>query len=550
MTIGNLILKYALQNAIRYKGKANSNAIIGKILREKPELKSKIAELSKQIQVVVNGVNMLNIEEQESKLKSMAPDMLERKAGEKTGTLPDLPNIQDKVVLRMAPYPSGSLHIGNAYPYIINDYYAKKYCGKLLLILDDTIGSKEKDIAKDSYKLIPDGLKWLDIKFSKIYTRSSRMNIYYKYAEELIKKNMAYVCFCNQNTLRNNRLKGISCQHRDSSIKDNLANWKKMFKMKDGQAILRIKTDMNDRNPAFRDRVIFRIVTRPHPKTGKKFRVWPMLEMTAAVDDYLLGITHIIRGKELMIESDMEKLIWDVFNWRHSEIIHTGLIKLEGVKISKSKSKQEVLSGRYFGWDDPRTWSLQSLKRRGIKPKAIRNFCLNFGLTNKEITAPIDILYTENRKLIEKDSNRYFILFNPRKIKIKDASNLKAKLPLHPDYPDKGSRILETNDEFYIQDKLDKNKIYRFMHLFNFKDNKFLSLDYNPDLNSKQIHWLPGKGNVNVEILMPDGKILKGLGEKTLLKVKIDEMIQAERFAYLRLDKKTKNKLTFWYCHK
>ncbi len=550
MDFKDLILKHALQNAVKYNGKASIGAVIGKVLQEKPELKSKIGEISKQINVIVNGINKLTVKEQEEKLKSMAPELLEKKHEEKKELLPELSNVKGKPVLRLAPYPSGPLHIGNAYPYIVNDYYAKRYKGNLLLVIDDTIGSKEKDISKDAYKLIPEGLKWLGIKFSKIYYKSDRLSIYYKYAEELIKKDKAYVCFCSQEELRENRLKSLECSHRNVSAKENLASWKKMFKMKEGQAVLRIKTDMQHNNPAFRDRVIFRISERSHPRTKKKYKIWPLLDFSWAIDDYLFKITHIIRGKDLMMESEMERYIWDIFNWKHAEIIHTGFLSVENVKISKSKAKQEVASGKYFGWDDPRTWSLQSLKRRGIRPEAIRNFCLNFGLTNKEVTVPIDVLYTENRKLIEEESNRYFILFNAKKIKIKDAKKLKAKLPLHPDYPKKGFRLLETSDEFYIQDELEKSKIYRFMHLFNFKDNKFLSEGYDTHLNSKQIHWLPAKGNLNVEVLMPDGKILKGIGEKTLMKVKIGSMIQAERFAYLRLDKKSKNKLVFWYCHK
>jgi len=550
MDFKDLILKHALQNAVKYNGKASIGAVIGKVLQEKPELKSKIGEISKQINVIVNGINKLTVKEQEEKLKSMAPELLEKKHEEKKELLPELSNVKGKPVLRLAPYPSGPLHIGNAYPYIVNDYYAKRYKGNLLLVIDDTIGSKEKDISKDAYKLIPEGLKWLGIKFSKIYYKSDRLSIYYKYAEELIKKDKAYVCFCSQEELRENRLKSLECSHRNVSAKENLASWKKMFKMKEGQAVLRIKTDMQHNNPAFRDRVIFRISERSHPRTKKKYKIWPLLDFSWAIDDYLFKITHIIRGKDLMMESEMERYIWDIFNWKHAEIIHTGFLSVENVKISKSKAKQEVASGKYFGWDDPRTWSLQSLKRRGIRPEAIRNFCLNFGLTNKEVTVPIDVLYTENRKLIEEESNRYFILFNAKKIKIKDAKKLKAKLPLHPDYPKKGFRLLETSDEFYIQDELEKSKIYRFMHLFNFKDNKFLSEGYDTHLNSKQIHWLPAKGNLNVEVLMPDGKILKGIGEKTLMKVKVGNMIQAERFAYLRLDKKSKNKLVFWYCHK
>ena len=106
----------------------------------------------------------------------------------------------------------------------------------------------------------------------------------------------------------------------------------------------------------------------------------------------------------------MEKYIWDIFGWKHAELLYNGLLQLEGIKISKSKAQKEVKSGEYFGWDDPRTWSLQSLKRRGIRAEAIRTFLLQFGMNQNEVTAPIDGLYAENKKLIEKEANKYFFI--------------------------------------------------------------------------------------------------------------------------------------------
>jgi len=543
----DLILKYALKNALDYNGKANFQAVLGKILNEKPELRRNIKDLAKEINEVIKKVNSMKSDDIK---KDISKYEFEEKPKVEEYKLPALQNINGKVITRIAPYPSGPLHIGNARPAILNDEYAKMYKGKMFLVIDDTIGSQEKPILKEAYKLIPESLKWLNVKFSKIYYKSSRLKIYYKYAEELIKLDKAYVCFCSSETLRHNRAKGIECEHRNLSIKENLANWKKMFKMKEGKAVLRIKTSLQNSNPAFRDRVIFRISNREHPKVGKKYRVWPLLDFSWAIDDYLLNITHIIRGKELMIESEMEKYIWNIFGWSHREIIHTGLLQISGIKLSKSKSSEEVLSGKYFGWDDPRTFSLQSLKRRGLKAEAIRKFCLGFGLTQSEIMAPIESLYAENKKLIDKETRRYFAIFNPKKIKIKNAPKLKIKAPLHPDH-NYGYRVFNTKDEFYIQDKIENNKYYRFMHLFNFKDNKFISQELDKDLDAKFIHWLPVDENlIRIKVLMDDGKWLNGLGEKDLRKIKVNQVVQFERQFFARLDKKTKNELIFWYTHK
>ncbi|MAG50717.1 hypothetical protein CL621_03730, partial [archaeon] len=210
---------------------------------------------------------------------------------------------------------------------------------------------------------------------------------------------------------------------------------------------------------------------------------------------------------------------------------------------------QEVLSKKYSGWADPRTWSLQSLEKRGFKPKSIRNFILNFGLTQTEITAPIDILYSENKKLIEKTSDRYSFIEEPKKVTIKDSPQKIAKLPLHPDYPKRGNRKIRTSDKFYVGDKIKRNQTYRFMHLFNFKNHKFISEKHDPELEATLIHWLPFKGNINVEVIMEDGSKLRGIGEPTLNHVKINQEIQFERRFFARLDKKEKNKLIFYYTH-
>ena len=548
MKFDKKILLASLENAIKHDGKANVNAVLGIVLSKNLELKKNIKELQKNVSDVVSNINNVTLEEQKLQFKNLGGEITEKKEEERK--LPELKNVKGKIIMRLAPYPSGPLHIGNSRPYIINDEYVKMYNGKLLLVIDDTIGSEAKAIVKDAYKLIPEGLEWLDIAFDKkVIYKSDRLEIYYKYAEELIKKNKAYVCECSSEILRGNRQKGLECNCRVKSISTNLRDWEKMFKAKEGSTSLRIKTDMKHKNPAFRDRVIFRISDRKHPRIGNKFRIWPLLDFSWAIDDHLLDITHILRGKELMMESDMERYIWNVFKWRQIEIIHTGLLQIEGIKLSKSKSKKEVESGAYEGWDDPRTWSLQSLKRRGFQPEAIRRFILSFGVTQSEIKVPVDVLYSENRKLLDKKVNRYFFISNPKKIKIKNAPNLNVEVPLHPD-DNRGHRKFKTEDEFYISDDIKKNTVYRFMHLFNFKDNKYLSTELDKSLNAKLIHWIPANDNfVNVEIVMVDNSRINGIAESSVRNLKVDDIIQFERQFFCRLDNKSNDKIVFSYAH-
>ena len=557
------IYKYALQNAIKYSGKANSGAVIGKVLAENPELKSDMKTLGKTVSETIKKVNSMKLEKQIEDLKKIAPELLEEKKIVEERKLPQLPNVKDFVVLRVAPYPSGPLHIGNAKQIILNDEYAKIYRGKLLLVMDDTIGSDEKNIEPEAYDLIVDGLKWLNVNFDKnIVYKSDRLEIYYKHAGELIKKGVAYICFCNSEKLRENRAKGLECSCREK--KDVLQEWKNMLsgKYNEGESILRLKTDMQHPNPAFRDRVLFRISNRKHPKVNNKYKVWPMLEFSWAVDDYLLKITHVIRGKELMIESDMEKFIWGVFGWKGPELIHTGLLTIEGVKLSKSKSKQEVKEGKYFGWDDPRTWSLQSLKRRGFKPEAIREFCLSFGVHENEASVSVDKFYAENRKLVEPNSNRYFFVENPVEIIVKNAPSKEVELKLHPDFPEMGVRKFLTEGKFYISktdyDQIKDNKVNRLMDCLNFikkgKDLVFHSLEYKDYKDSKNkgiiMHYVPKDNLLKVEVLMDDGSILGGYGESSLVNLKINDVIQFERRFFARFDNFENGAYKFWFTHR
>ncbi len=552
-TLDKVIRKYALENAIKYQGKANAGSVIGKVISEFPEEDKQ--KLIQSVQEAVKEVNRIILAEQIKEAEKKYPEILKKKEKAKEERiLHELPNVKGKVVMRFAPYPSGPLHIGNARPAILNDEYCKKYKGKLLLVIDDTIGSEEKDIEPDAYKLIPEGLKWLEINFDKkIIYKSDRLEIYYKHAEELISKEGAYVCSCTSETLQEKRKNKEECAHRSQTISMNLDLWKAMFNANEGSMALRLKTDMQHPNPAFRDRVLFRISDREHPRVKKRYRVWPMLEFSWAVDDYLLGITHVIRGKELMIESEMQKFIWNVLGWRGPELLHSGLIQFEGVKLSKSKSKQEVKSGKYIGWDDPRTWSLQSLERRGFKPEAVRKFILSFGMNQTEITVPIETLYSENRKLINLEANRYFLVEKMQKLKVegipKDFTITEA--PLHPEDEKRGKRKLKIGKEFYIDDELQAEKAYRLMHGFNFKAGKFISHEVDPKLNAILIHWLAADDDlVKVEVLMENGSVAHGFGEPALRNVREGQLVQFERKIFCRCDKKEKDKMKFWFLHR
>ena len=560
MELQNEIIKaYALENAIRHEGKANQGAVLAGLFAEGLE-KEDIQKYLPKIKKIVDEVNNLSLKKQKEEFENLEQKTSKRKIREE---LPELPNAKKgNVIMRFAPFPSGPLHIGNARPLILNDEYAKMYDGKLLLVMDDTIGSVEKPIEPKAYKLIEEGVKWLDVNYDKkIIYKSDRIEKYYEYAQELIKKGYMYVCICPKEKIHELKINGIECPCRQLHQEEQLKRWQEIFKTEEGSMCVRLKTSMQDPDPAFRDRIMFRISDRLHARTGKKYRVYPLLDFSWAIDDHVFGITHILRGTDLVMETRVEKFIWDIFGWKHPEIIYNGHLEIEGVKISKSKGSIEVKSGRYFGWNDPRTWSLQSLKDRGITKEALREFILKLGVKKSNTTTPIDVLYSINRKVLEEVS-RYFFVEDPIKIKISASPKLTAKIPLHPNGK-LGTKIYQTSQEFLIS-KEDFNQIesanYRLMHLMNFKSDNFLPLksrtfsfiSQEPDnsLKTKFIHWLPAETkNIKTEILMPDGLIKKGLGESKLDELKEGSIIQFERVGFAKLHKKEKDKLIFWFAN-
>ncbi len=230
-------------------------------------------------------------------------------------------------------------------------------------------------------------------------------------------------------------------------------------------------------------------------------------------------------------------------------IVEQARFNLEGVESSKRIIRELIEKKKLKGWDDPRLSTLIALKKRGFDPDGIKNFLLSTGITKAESTYKWESLYNENRKVIDKKANRYFFVENPKKIRIKNSPKLTAKIPLHPDFPQRGHREIKTTDEFYIQDKLEKNKTYRLINLFNFKNNEFTSVDQNKKHKAKPIHWLSARALlVKAEIIMPDGKIKKGLAEESVNNLNVNDVVQFQRVGFARLDKKG-SKFIFYYTH-
>ena len=211
-----IILKYALQNAIRFNGKANPNAVIGKIVQENPSLKSKIPEIKKSLDKIIKEIESLSVEEQIKNLSEIAPELLEEKVHEKRQGLPPLKNaIKGKVIMRFEPSPSGPLHIGHAYVLGLNSEYCRMYDGKLILRIGDT---NPNNIYEPAYRMIKEDADWVTKgNVSELMIQSDRIEIYYSYMEKLIALGKVYVCKCNVEKYKELLAEGKPCPCRELS---------------------------------------------------------------------------------------------------------------------------------------------------------------------------------------------------------------------------------------------------------------------------------------------------------------------------------------------
>ncbi len=578
-SIDKIIWLEGLINAIKFKGKANPKAVMGKLMRDVPELRSKGAEIKIKIFTIIEEINQLGIELQKEKVLLLDPHALDEKEKSKPQekVLPELPGAENgKVVMRLAPYPSGALHIGNARMVILNDEYVKRYNGKLLLVFDDTIGTtlgkiKEpnaKYVIPEAYDLIPEGLDWLGVKYHDTIYKSDRVEIYQTEAGKMIDKGEAYVCSCEGKIFREQyKRPGKNCPCRGKSIEHHQEMYDKMKegKIGEGEAVVRLKTGMDQKDPALRDHIIMRISDAPHPRIGTKVRLWPILEWSWGLDDHLLGITHIIRGIDLKKEGEIEKYIWDLYGWKHSHISLYGRLKFDDeFKLSKTLARRSVQSGKYDGWDDPRTWSLQSLKSRGVHPDAVRQSLLDLGLSKRGIVFDKDWIYSYNTKIIDPVSNRYWFVEDPLKVSITDIplGSFTAKPLINPQFPEKGSReipieIKDGNCEFFmtkndlaevvnqkgkiLHPPIKEGQIIRFKDIFNVSITnigdeitaKFESLD--KISNVRKIQVVPDNEKIPIKILQPNGIVTKGYGEINLKNLKPGTNVQFERYGYVKL---------------
>ena len=523
------LLELAKIEAAQY-GEAKSKSVIGKAMGKYPEFRTQAKELMSIIDSVIEEANSIDAKD----LKSYIPKK-KKQAKTEPKELPPLVN-NEKVVLRFAPGPSGPLHLGHTRALALNNYYKKRYNGKLILRLEDT---NPNAIDTDAYDLIQEDLKWLGIESDEVVIQSERIDIYYEDIRKIISEGGAYVTKSDAEEWR--ELKRHKKAHPDRNRKPEVQIKEFESLLAGDNGIVVIKTNLEDPNPALRDFVAFRIVDNPHPLQKSKYRLWPLYNFAVAIDDYRLGITHVLRGKDHLNNTEKQKWIYRYMGWKEPEFIHYGLVSIPKTNLKTSKIRQSILDGEYTGWDDCRIATIKALARRGYSSETFSKYWEACGVKEVDIKFSWQNFDAMNKDLIDAKSKRLFFVSNPKEFIFKSEDTIMKEAPWHPDNKELGNReesIVSGSKIYLPSDDLSKNKDsseIRLKNLCNVKINgntlEFTDFEHKKGIPIFQ--WC--SASKNIKLYYPDGVVNSGLVEDNIDDLD-NTVVQFERTGFVRLE--------------
>ncbi|PHQ45625.1 glutamate--tRNA ligase, partial [Halorubrum sp. C3] len=202
----------------------------------------------------------------------------------------------------------------------------------------------------DAYDAILEDIEYLGFEPDRVLRASDRLETYYDHARDLIDAGGAYTCSCSGDDFSELKNAGEACPHREKDAETVHEEFAAMVdgEYDSGEMVLRVKTDIEHKNPALRDWVAFRMIDTPHPReAASEYRCWPMLDFQSGVDDHLTGVTHIIRGIDLQDSAKRQRFVYDYFDWEYPEVLHWGHVQVDeyDVKLSTSTIKGLIEDG-------------------------------------------------------------------------------------------------------------------------------------------------------------------------------------------------------------
>jgi glutaminyl-tRNA synthetase len=362
----------------------------------------------------------------------------------------------DSIMTRFPPEPNGYLHLGHAKSICLNFGLAQKYGGKTNLRYDDTNPTKEDTEYVDSIK---EDIKWLGFQWDKELYASDYFDQLYEWAEDLIRRGLAYVDDQTQEEIRLGRgtvsEPGKNSPYRDRSVEENLRLFREMKEGKyaDGEKVLRAKIDMAHPNMMFRDPLLYRIKHAHHHRTGDKWCIYPMYDYTHGQCDSIEHITHSICTLEFDVHRPLYDWFIEALGIYPSHQYEFARLNLTYTLMSKRKLLELVQKNIVSGWDDPRMPTLCGVRRRGYTAEALKMFCDKIGVSKRDQLMDIQLLEWCVRQDLNARSNRYMVVQDPIKVTITNWEPGKVEMfscPLNPADPDGAKREVPFTGELLI----------------------------------------------------------------------------------------------------
>eukprot|EP00871_Galdieria_phlegrea_P000305 jgi/Galph1/1275/GphlegSOOS_G5980.1 len=436
-----------------------------------------------------------------------------------------LPNAEyGKVITRFPPEPSGYLHIGHVKAALLNDFFARRFHGQLILRFDDTNPAKENMEFEES---IIEDLRLIGVQADIVEYTSDYFTRIEQFAEKLIEEGKSYVDMTPIAQMREERL---HCQESAYRNNDKATNWKLWKAMKLGseeglKCCLRAKIDMKSKNGALRDPIIYRCQAEtPHHRLGNKFKTYPTYDFACPIVDSLSGVTHALRTNEYQDREAQYYWMVEACGLRKPLLWVFSRLSFMYTVMSKRKLQWFVNHQYVSGWDDPRFPTIRGVRRRGMTVEALRAFILSQGGSKNTVLMEWDKIWTVNKRVIDPIAPRHTAIHRTkhRIIHVKNAITEVRTIPLHKKNPEIGNKIVIYSPQVMIEEDdaksiqvpevvtlMDWGNVYIMKSEGNQLEGEFLP-DNTDFKKTKKLSWLPVLNDlVPICLLKYDHLILK-----------------------------------------
>ncbi|KAI1078595.1 glutamyl-tRNA synthetase [Whalleya microplaca] len=319
----------------------------------------------------------------------------------------DFPQTDGPIVTRFPPEPSGYLHIGHVKAAVLNDYFAHKQPGGMLICrFDDTNPTKESIEFQDA---ILEDLKSIDIIPDKISYSSDYFQVMYGYAIQIITDGKAFADDSQLGKGDDDRKNRLPSKRRELSIEETLARFEEMKSgSQEGQRwCLRARIAYDSPNGTLRDPVVYRCNLTPHHRTGTKWRIYPTYDFCAPILDSIEGVTVALRTNEYRDRNAQYAWMQSALCLREVPIWDFSRMNFVRTVLSKRKLSRIVADGKVWGWDDPRMPTVRGILRRGVTVAALREFILKQGPSRNILNLEWGSFWAINKKYIDPVAPRH-----------------------------------------------------------------------------------------------------------------------------------------------